>query len=81
MSYDLEAGATYVELAADDVARTVHVGDLLAVDLDALGEPIGVEILTRPADITDEMLHALAAAFPTLKPLAEDRSWLLTRAH
>lgn len=78
VSYDVDAGATYVRLSSDDVARTAHVSDLVMVDLNEHGDPVGVEFVVPPAQVSDKMLWAVADRFESLKPLAADRSWLLT---
>jgi uncharacterized protein YuzE len=44
-TYDAECGATYVLLSDEPVARTVELSDLVHVDLDADGNPVGVEVL------------------------------------
>ncbi|MDT4893275.1 MAG: hypothetical protein QOE97_2310 [Pseudonocardiales bacterium] len=83
VSYDVEAGATYVELRANTpVTHTVEISDLVAVDVDAHNEPIGIDFAVPPSLITEQMLHRIVDAFPipVLKGLADDRSWLLTRA-
>lgn len=80
VSYDTEAGATYVELLHDErVVRTVSLSDLVMVDVSEHGEPIGVEFVVPPAKITEGMLHSLAA-FPALKEMAYNHDWLLTHA-
>ncbi len=81
VSYDPEVGATYVELLVEHaVARTVSVSDLVMVDLDAHGEPVGVEFAVGPKQITVEMLDRLADRFPTLKDFRYSQQWLLTEA-
>lgn len=80
MSYDIQAGATYVTLTEHKVARTVSVSDLVMVDLDDQGQPVGVEFVVPPAKITSKMLDRLSDRFPTLKNLHDTESWLLTRA-
>jgi uncharacterized protein YuzE len=77
VQYDTEAGATYVELSDASVARTVSVGDLVMVDVDEHGEPVGVDFAVLPGKITDSMLYAVAERFPPLKDLAIHREWLL----
>lgn len=76
--YDPEARATYLALIDRAVARTVSVGDLIMVDVDDNGEPVGVEFALEPAHVTDAMLATLVREFPVLRPVADDRSWLLT---
>jgi uncharacterized protein YuzE len=77
VQYDTEAEATYVELVdGAAVARTVEVSDLVMVDVDADGRPVGVEFVVPPRRITDDMLHALADRFHELKDMAIHREWL-----
>jgi uncharacterized protein YuzE len=76
VQYDTEAGATYVELSGAAVAGTVHISDLVMVDVDEAGAPRGIEFAVAPSQITDSMLHALADRFPDLKELALHTSWL-----
>ena len=81
VEFDPEVPATYVRLRDDAVARTVEVIDAYCmVDLDAAGarlreagakmlnagEPLGVEILDAPADISETIFQALATTFPSL---------------
>jgi uncharacterized protein YuzE len=81
VSYDPEAGATYVEFTDDQVARTVSLSDLVMVDVDLHGDVVGVEFVVAPRDITDAMFALVADAYPAaFKDLAADRSWLLTHA-
>jgi uncharacterized protein YuzE len=81
VTYDAEAGATYLKLADAAVARTVSVSDLVMVDLDARDEAIGVEFAVLPSKITAVMLDGLAERFPDLKGLRDTDAWLLTAAH
>ena len=77
VQYDPEAGATYVELTDASVARTVNVGDLVTVDVDEAGQPVGIDFAVLPSKITDSMLYAVADHFPALKELALHKEWLL----
>lgn len=49
-TYDPEADALYVRFTDRPVARTIQVTDSYNVDLDADGEPVGLEILNVLAD-------------------------------
>ncbi len=42
--------ASYTELRAGEVARTICVGDSVMIDLDAEDRPVGVETLDPVAD-------------------------------
>jgi uncharacterized protein YuzE len=75
--YDPEAKATYVAFNDRAAAHTVGVTDLVMVDVDAAGEPVGVEFAMQPDRINDDVLAPLVARFPELRALADDRSWLL----
>jgi uncharacterized protein YuzE len=44
LTYDLDAGALYIGLNGQDVARTRQVDDNTLVDLDAAGRPVGIEV-------------------------------------
>ncbi len=44
-SYDLDAGALYIELAGREVARTVQVDPGTLVDLDQAGAVVGIEVI------------------------------------
>jgi uncharacterized protein YuzE len=79
VSYDVESGATYVELGEGEVVETVSVSDLVMVDLDTRGEPLGVDFAVAPNRITDQMLGRLTDAFPALKELQHTERWLLSR--
>jgi len=68
VEYDREVGATYIGLLPKRaVARTVSVSDLVMVDLDADGEPIGVEFAVGPERVTAQMLDRAVERFPTLR--------------
>ena len=67
VEYDPEVEATYVTLADADPAQHVEIqGDTVAVDLDADGAPVGVELLVPPTRVTPEMLSAVSTRFPGL---------------
>jgi uncharacterized protein YuzE len=78
VSYDLSAGATYVEVMEGETARTVEISDLVMVDVNASGEPLGVEFVVPPSQITSEMIDRVVKRFPTLDTLYKTEMWLLT---
>lgn len=78
VSYDLNAGATYVELMDGEVAQTVEISDLVMVDVNVHGEPLGVEFVVPPSQITPEMIERVVFRFPTLDVLHKTEMWLLT---
>lgn len=46
LTFDQEADAVYIYFSQRPVARTEELGDAVAVDYDADGEPVGVEFLS-----------------------------------
>jgi uncharacterized protein YuzE len=46
LEYDLNAGALYIRLSDADIARTAEAGDNAAVDLDAHGGVVGIEVIS-----------------------------------
>jgi uncharacterized protein YuzE len=46
LEYDLNAGALYIRLSDAEIARTVEAGDNAAVDLDATGGVVGIEVIS-----------------------------------
>lgn len=63
---DLETGAFYLALSDRQVAQTVHVDDLVMVDLDDMGQPVGVEFGAPP---TETELALLQSTYPDFKAL------------
>lgn len=57
IAIDHEAGAAYIRLSAERVARTAQVTDQFLVDLDAMGVAVGIEVLALSADIPYERLE------------------------
>lgn len=76
VSYDPDAKATYVEWAEGVVASTVSLSDAVMVDLDAEGQPLGVEFAVSPRAVTELMLKTVAGAFPQLDELLR-KDWRL----
>lgn len=67
VEYDPEVQATYVTLGDGEPVTHVEVqGEVVAVDLDSAGTPVGVELLLAPTKVTPEMLSAVSARFPGL---------------
>ena len=64
---DTETGATYFTLRDAPVVRTIHVRDLVMVDVGEDGAPVGVEFALPYKSVTEDDLTALFDAFPTLK--------------
>jgi uncharacterized protein YuzE len=46
LKYDLTVGALYIKLSDAKIARTVEAGDNAAVDLDAAGVVVGIEVIS-----------------------------------
>lgn len=64
ISHDTEVGAYYLRLLDGPVARTVHVSDDVAVDLDADRQVHGLELLCAPGLLKAEERDALTRQFP-----------------
>ena len=46
LEYDLNVGALYIRLSDAEIARTREAGDNAAVDLDAVGGVVGIEVIS-----------------------------------
>jgi uncharacterized protein YuzE len=46
LEYDLNAGALYIRLSDAEITRTVEAGDNAALDLDASGDVVGIEVIS-----------------------------------
>ncbi len=82
VTYDTEAGATYVSfIYGAKVSHTREVSDLVMIDYDPEGRVVGAEFVVGPAQITQQMLRKLADVEPdAFKPLYADQSWLYSPA-
>jgi len=67
VSCDPDAGATYVKVTDAAVVRTDTLGDLVAVDLDAAGEPVGVEVLKAPGAVSASDEATVLSRYPGLR--------------
>src|ERR1700733_10951160 len=65
VSIDNVTGAAYLYVTDHPVARTLEFGDLLAVDLDEAGAPVGVEFVGGFYASGD--LGVMFVAFPALR--------------
>ena len=63
---DPATGVSYFVLDEADVATTVHVSNLVSVDLAIDGHPVGVEFLRAPHPAHDDWM-TLFGRFPELK--------------
>jgi uncharacterized protein YuzE len=77
VSYDPAARATYVKWEMGPVASTVAIGDLVNVDVDADGSPLGVEFLVLPNNVSQDMIDRVIGRFPQLKALGDLDRWVL----
>ena len=76
---DTETGASYLVLDEDaEIDRTIHLSDLVMVDVDSSGVPVGVEFATGTLDgePAREGWRAVVEAFPALQSLIPDLSLL-----
>jgi uncharacterized protein YuzE len=46
LEYDLNVGALYIRLSDGEITRTREAGDNAAVDLDAAGDVVGIEVIS-----------------------------------
>jgi len=46
LEFDLNAGALYIRLSHAEITRTREAGDNAAVDLDAAGAVVGIEVIS-----------------------------------
>lgn len=65
--HDPISGATYRTLTTEPVARTIHVSDVIMVDVDEHGRPVGVEYGVDPSVLTLGDVTSLLEAFPNLR--------------
>lgn len=72
---DTETGACYFTFTDHDVERTVHVDDLVMIDLDSVDEPVGIEFAAPPTETDWKKLHD--CGYPQIEQLV---STLLHRA-
>lgn len=80
ISYDTEAGAYYLRLTDTPIARTVHIADDLAVDVDAGGGVHGIELLCPPSALTEGERSDLISRFPVAEPALAELEQLLRQA-
>ncbi len=72
LEYDEEANALYLRLSSADVDDTIVLSDSVYVDVDANGDPVGIEILhATPKELPSIGLPGQAVALrELLKPTA-----------
>lgn len=66
VSFDPDADATYIKVTDAAVASTDTLADLVAVDLDATGEPVGIEVLKAPGAVSASDEAAVLDRYPGL---------------
>lgn len=69
VTYDPQADATYVTVSDAPVASTDALSDLVAVDLDAAGVPVGVEVLKAPGAVDADDEEMTLARYPGLRAI------------
>ncbi len=58
--FDEEANALYIAIKAGEVARTIEVTDMVYIDVDADGAPLGIEFVSADEFVPFlRRLHAL----------------------
>ncbi len=67
VDFDPEVQAWHLTLSDEQVGRTVHVSDEVAVDLDEADDVVGVEFLLAPATIEPAVREVLFAQFPVVE--------------
>jgi uncharacterized protein YuzE len=72
VDFDPEVKAWYVAIADRPVARTAHVSDDVAVDLDADDAVVGVEFLVAPAELDHAVVAELGRRFPAVREALAD---------
>ncbi|MCU4183520.1 DUF2283 domain-containing protein [Acidiferrimicrobium sp. IK] len=71
VTYDPEVDASYVRVSEGAIVSTDSFTDLLAVDLDAAGVPVGLEVLKAPGAVTSADEAVVTDRYPTLRDAFE----------
>lgn len=66
VEYDTEAQATYLRISKAAIVRTRTIDETVLVDLDAEGNPVGVELLTPPRQADHKGIKRLMDEYPNL---------------
>jgi uncharacterized protein YuzE len=66
LRFDEDANALYIAIRAGDIARTIELTDMVYVDVDASGDPLGIEIVSA-----DELVPFLRR----LSTLEQSHEW------
>jgi uncharacterized protein YuzE len=72
VDFDPEVRAWYLTLSDAPVSKTVHISDEVAVDVDGQDDPIGVEFLLAPAELSSEVRKTLFERFPAVRSALSD---------
>ena len=64
IEYSPSAGALYLRIQSGDVAETVEIEDMIYVDVDADGQPLGVEFVDAQGFLPFLERHAGALDVP-----------------
>lgn len=67
VTYDPEADASYVRVSAAAVTSSDSVSEILAVDLDSSGTPVGLEVLKAPGAVTAADEESVTRRYPSLR--------------
>ena len=67
VTYDPEVDASYVRVSDGAVVSTDSFTDLVAVDLDAAGVPVGLEVLKAPAAVSSADEAMVTDRYPGLR--------------
>jgi uncharacterized protein YuzE len=73
VEHDLNTGTTYVQLSEAPVARTLlDISDVIMVDVDDYGTPVGIEVVAPLDTIEREDWYALAKVVPEVKQIFKE---------
>ena len=67
IEYDTEHQTAYYLLEEGEIACTVEISDVVMVDVDAQGHPLGVEVATELEKVERETWQRLFDRSPSLK--------------
>jgi uncharacterized protein YuzE len=72
LDLDLEANVAYIRLSRAPVMETIEINDLVNLDIDANGDPVGIELLSIDAEIPEGIFERSERpdATPYVRPRA-----------
>jgi len=79
VTYSPDIEGIYVTVSDEPVASSVEISDLVTVDLDAAGNPVGVEFVMRAENLSEDHWRAVYERFPQLSPSTSVRANVLDR--